>query len=388
MNSLVLPLSRGYNRAMIVAIEKIVSGGEGMGRIDGKVVFVPLSLPGEVHRVRPVQDKKGFLRAESVEILEQGEMRFPRREPFCPLYGLCGGCNLQHLAYGDQLEAKREIALDGLIRLGGFSERAGNPPPISLSPEKGYRNRAQFHRRGDNLGFLGRGSHDLVPLRTCPLLAGGINRFLEHHSLGDLPSRDRFTLFGMEEQCWTEGDGKDITLTLREREISFRAELFFQSNLTLFETLLGDVLDWGGEGETFMDLYSGVGVFAAFLEGKFARGVAVESSRGALAFARKNLIKTEFFEEPVERWASRNRKDAPDFIVVDPPRTGLSRSARETLLKLGSPRLAYVSCDPVTQARDLKELAGGGYRLADYRLYDFYPQTAHLESVAFLERSL
>lgn len=360
-----------------------------MGRLDGKIVFVPFALPGEVHKIRIVQEKKGFSRAESLEILEGESGGVLRREPFCPLYGTCGGCNMQHLSYEDQLKTKSALAYDSLKRLGGNGvvDSLSGEPEIVPSPEKAYRNRAQFHRRGDCLGFRSRNSHDLVPLESCPLLAGGINRFLGNHKIGSLPSLERFTLFGTEEEYWVEGVDRQIETELSGKRIRFSPELFFQSNLTLFPTLLDDVIRFAGEGERFLDLYSGVGVFSLFLEDHFKEGTAVESSRGALRFARGNLSKTDFYEEPVEKWVRKKSRKKLDFLVVDPPRTGLSRIARESVRALEPKRLCYVSCDPVTQSRDLKELVSGGFRLLDYRLYDFYPQTAHMEAVAFLERA-
>jgi 23S rRNA (uracil1939-C5)-methyltransferase len=381
---------RGTIVAMTVTIDKIVSGGDGMGRLDGKVVFVPFALPGEVHRVRPVQEKKSFIKAESEEILEVSSKAVPRKDSFCPLYARCGGCNLQHMPYEEQLKTKVSLALESLTRLGGDEVASffTKPPEISPSPETGYRNRAQFHRRGDCLGFHSRNSHELIPIDYCPLLSEGINNFLKEHKIGDLPSQERFTIFGTETQSWLEGCHNRIELSLMDRVFQFSPDLFFQSNLTLFPQLLEDVLNFAGEGDTFMDLYSGVGVFARFLEERFDRGTAVESSLGALKFARMNLSKTEFFEEPVEKWCRKSGGEPLDFLVVDPPRTGLSRTAREGVLAMKPAKFCYVSCDPVTQARDLKDLLSGGFRLQDYRLYDFYPQTSHMESVAFLEYSL
>ncbi len=359
-----------------------------MGRVDGKIVFVPLALPGETHRVTTISDKKGFVRAESEEILETAPSSVERAEPFCPLFGKCGGCNMQHLSYEAQLKAKVDMALDTLSRQGGenlagvFSEN----PIIHPSPDRGYRNRAQFHRRGDLAGFRARNSHELVPLSHCPLLTEGINHYIGRGRSGSFPSRERFTLLGDGENCWVEGIHRRAQIDLMGKKILLNPGLFFQSNLSLFPKLVEKVLAFAGDGETFIDLYSGVGVFAMFLEDRFEKGVAVESSRGALEYARMNLTKTDFYEEPVEKWVEKEARLTPDFLVVDPPRTGLSRTAREAVLALAPHRISYVSCDPVTQARDLKELTAGKYRLAGYELFDFYPHTSHMEGLAHLER--
>lgn len=360
-----------------------------MGRMeDGKVVFLPMSLPGETHRIKPVQEKRGYLKAESEMILEKADNGMARRTPFCRHFGYCGGCNLQHMTYEDQLKTKVDMVLDSMSRLGGEKVLASLPGdlPIFRGPEKNYRNRAQFHQKRGYLGFHQRNSHDLLPLDECPLLSGGINNFLKDYKNFYLPSRDRFTVFGTHDQFWVEGIHKSIEVDLLGKKLRFAPELFFQSNLAQFPKLLNDVIQFAGQGETFLDLYSGVGVFALFLEDRFSKGVAVESSRGALKFARTNLSKTNFYEESVEKWARKRAHDRLDFLVVDPPRTGLSQKAMETVIKLAPKKFCYVSCDPITQSRDLKFLLDKDFRLANYKLYDFYPQTSHMESVAFLEK--
>jgi 23S rRNA (uracil1939-C5)-methyltransferase len=357
-----------------------------MGRIQGKVVFIPMTLPGETHKIEVVQEKKGYSRGESLELLELTRQPYVRTAPFCPHYGICGGCNLQHISYEDQLSVKKEIAIDHYNRLGGitFARNSIKEPKIVRSPDKAYRNRIQLHFKEGKLGFKKRKSHNIVDIKNCPLLVKGINDYLEEERENDFDEK-RINIFGTQESSWVEGRDRKISLPVKNRLISFSPELFFQSNLTLLPALLDQVCQFAGQGEHFLDLYSGVGLFAAFLEDSFQSGTAVESARGALKFGKENLKKTEYYEKKVEDWAKRRQAMSLDFAVVDPPRTGLSRETVDLLGKLKPRRLAYVSCNPVTHGRDLKLLSERGFQLDLISLYDFYPHTSHLESLALLK---
>jgi 23S rRNA (uracil1939-C5)-methyltransferase len=173
---------------------------------------------------------------------------------------------------------------------------------------------------------------------------------------------------------------------LRGRELRLDAGVFFQSNGFMLEALIEDLIGVAGGADTSLpmaDLYCGVGIFAAFLGGLFPRSDLVEENPTAIALARENTrgLHAELFAQTVDRWAAGRRMDY-GFMVVDPPRQGLSPALRQALARRGPPTLAYVSCDAATLARDSGELVAGGYRLEQLRGYDFYPQTSHIESLA------
>lgn len=373
---------------MDVTIEKLVNGGDGMGYARDKAVFVPLALPGETHRIEIIQEKKRFIRGESLEMIDGGGSFFPRIEPTCPLFGRCGGCNLQHLSYDNQLQFKRDSAINDYFHLGGidFGKDGLALPNILPSREFGYRNRAQFHRKQTSVGFMKRRSRHVQNLSHCPLLADGLNEFLRKKKGKDLPEKERFILFGTEGRYWTEGIDGRVDIELMGKPVSFAPGLFFQSNLSMVEPVIRDIADFAGTGESLLDLYGGVGLFSLFLEDRFSRILVVESSRGAKKWGLINLKHGEYREITVEKWSKNlDWKDKIDFLVVDPPRSGLSSAAVNLLNRLKPKKMAYVSCNPVTQARDLKLLLSAGHRLRKITLYDFYPQTSHLESVALME---
>ncbi len=357
-----------------LSVERIVPGGEGLARHEGLAVFVPLSAPGDELTARVTEARPGFLRAEPLELLVPGPGRV---EPPCPYYGRCGGCDLQHLSYEAQLEAKLGLARDAWRRSGGLE---GVDFTIEASEPFGYRNRAQFHAcPGGFLGFSRRNSDEALPLTSCPVLAPTLRAWLE--ARGGAPGSGRFTAFGNGERVFVEGVDPVAEATVAGRTFRFDTGGFFQSNLALAAVLAPSVAE-GLEGESGADLYCGVGLFAAFLKGRCSRLTCVEQNASAVGHACANVGPgASFAATSLEAWTrSPQARRRYDFVVADPPRAGLSREVREWLAAARPGVVSYVSCDPVSLARDAGFLAAHGYEVEFARLYDFYPQTSHLES--------
>ena len=360
-----------------VLVEKIVPGGDGLIRVDGKVFFVPGVIDGEVVDICKISEGRKFSRGRVLKIRKASPKRI---EPKCPHYGLCGGCNLQHLGYEDQLKLKAAFVREHFQRLAGFNL----PDDFHFVPSSpwGYRNRVQFHRGTTGAGFKLRGSDEILSINHCPVLSETLNKFL---ASGVTPSLERENYFGDDRHWWSETGREKIEVMIEGLRIRFRADLFFQSNLTLLPDLLNFALD-DASGEHGMDLYCGVGLFSVFMKQKFDRITAIELNPEVESFYRENMADQnyEFSAQSLENWIRRirhNRTGKTDFILVDPPRTGLSAQARKFLIRMKARDLCYVSCDPVTQARDTKELLAAGYKLIDIRGFDFYPQTHHMETV-------
>lgn len=366
-------------------VEKLVSGGDGMVRQDGLVVFVPGALPGETieYTVGPV--KKGFARGVLRRVVAPSP---DRRTPPCPLYGRCGGCDLMHLSDEAQPRAKVLLVQEAFRRLGKKDIEA---PPITTGPAWGYRARLQLHKDSVSApaGFKARGSDKTIGIKACPVAAKGFAPLLA--SGGQELGVGRTNAFAVGDQAFVEGRDSRVTLEVSGRRLASSLDGFFQSNLVLLPALVAEVLaNLPDRGRRVLDLYGGSGLFGAFLADRFDTVVEVEQNGAALALARTNVVGPlhEFYESTLEAWVARQPARAKDLdaIVVDPPRTGLSPEVTGYLAQAPAPRLVYVSCNPDTLARDTRTLEASGWRLVELRLFDFYPQTAHVEAVARFDR--
>ena len=361
-----------------IDIEKIVAGGDGMGRLkNGKIIFIPYTAPGETVSVTCVSEKKGFYQALPEKILKSSP---ERRNPPCLYYYQCGGCNLQHIRYGEQLRIKKDLVTDIFTR----TAKTGLPGfDIVPSPsEFHYKNRMQFHN--DKYGKYGlkrkRGS-EIIPIENCMLAVPEINTC---HI--QIPADfDKISLFGYGNHLYTDSAEDDITIEVLDKTITTGPALFFQTNLALLPELVRFAVG-GLRGENVLDLYCGVGLFSAFLQENFYRGTGIEITSAAECYFRKNTNERfRFIGSSAEKSVSFLSSDEWDAAVIDPPRAGMSPYVRNVLASKKVKDLVYVSCDPVTQARDIRVFLEKGYELKEIKLFDFYPQTAHIESVVKLK---
>ncbi len=363
-------------------IVKLVAGGEGLGFLEGKAVFVPGVLPGERVRVRVAQRRRDFDRADLLEIVEASPHRV---SPLCRYAGVCGGCDWQHIAYEEQLRLKASVVTETMRRTGGI---AIEPPGIEPSAPWEARNRAQVHRDPQGrLGYMAARSARVVAVDSCPIVIPSLARIFQAEA-GHFEGLDRFTVFAAGEWVAVEGrdDARDLTARVCGRDFLFSVGCFFQSNLGMLERLVPWAVA-GLAGQAAADLYCGVGLFGSFMSDRFSRIIFVESRAMSLGYARRNAPGDahEFHPMAVEQWissgAARKRIDA---VVLDPPRAGLAAEVRDWLIACPPARVVYVSCNPVTLARDLRQLVAGGFVLDELRLFDLYPQTSHIEAVARL----
>ena len=392
----------GTGEFFTAPVERIAAGGDGVLHYRGRSLFMSFTAPGDLVVGQIAGGKSG--RAELVELTAASPHR---AVPACPLYGNCGGCSLQHLSYEAQIAEKGRILRDALIRIGGRTA----PPEIETvpSPPYEYRNRMQFHRtepersppfsrgkgKGRNhtpVGLMGRKSGTVVPLPDCPVADPLIRAALREGKLRPPPDRDRFTVYGRGETLLIEGERRRGKVFLLGRGLTLEGGVFFQGNGIMLEALIRDLIAVAGEGDTRLpmaDLYAGVGTFAVFLGEYFPRIDLLEENRDALALARENVPRGRYFAMTDDRWVKTISPELSPygFAVADPPRRGLSRAMGRWLSRRGPPVLAYVSCDPASLARDSRELTAGGYRLTALRLYDFYPQTAHIETLAVFKKN-
>lgn len=373
-------------------IERITSEGAGIGRCGGpdggKAVFVDCAAPGDRVLARVFEEKRGYARARLDKVVAPSHSRVAAP---CPYFGECGGCALQHLEYGAQLVQKRLLLADAFARIGGIPSL---PAMLSFSGVPyGYRNRMQFHRAKKNagVGLMRRSGKDVLTVGDCPIAEEGIRHALRSSALSVPPWLDRMRVFSRAGVFLSEGGAERGEIHAAGKKLKIDVAGFFQSNVDLLEILLSELLERARESADAgpgraLDLYCGVGTFAAFLVDFFPDIDMVELDKKAAALARENVkgSGTRLFALSDDDWAKRKEGAAEPyaFAVVDPPRVGLSPALRRWLAANPPRTLAYVSCDPATLARDAKELAAAGLELSALSLYDFYPQTPHIESLA------
>lgn len=378
-----------------VTVDQLVAGGDGLARFEGIPLFVPRAAPGDRLRVRLTERKPGYGRAEIVEILEPGP---GRRTPPCPFFDDCGGCDLQHLEDGLQVELKAEAVRETLVRIGGIELE--EPPEVVHGAPWGYRLRTQLRTRtnedgGVEVGYFRRASHDLVAVDQCPILVPELERLLltlPETLEGRAPKRLDLTA-GQDGAVTTapvvEGlPHGEVSWKVGEHDLTYDARVFFQTHGELLEPLVERAVgSW--EGETAFDLYAGVGLFTLPLAERYGRVTAVEGDRVATRFCRNNarrnrLQNVETVHQALESWIDELPEDA-DRVLVDPPRAGLHRHVTQTLYQRPPKRLTYVSCHPATLARDLKTLTKW-LDVEDVILFDLFPQTGHVEAVVQMVR--
>jgi 23S rRNA (uracil1939-C5)-methyltransferase len=339
--------------------------------------------------------KGGAPIARVIKILDPSPMR---RTPPCPLADRCGGCDWLHLTYQAQLEAKKEILNDCLTRLG----RLKDLPEIEVisTTEFAYRHRAQIKiSKEGKAGFFARNTNDVVPVASCPLLVPPLNTLL-----ADLAASRCTTPAGLTNLMVFSGDGEavassplipgrtaaSVLLTAGNKRFTVFANSFFQSNRPLLERFGSWPLQQVKEGDLCVDLYGGSGFFSLMLAERFKRILLIESvsaqvKQAAVNFAQNDCLHLTAREGTAERLTGIASGKSIDCLVVDPPRPGLTRTVRESIARFKPRQILYVSCNPSTQARDLGFLVNrGGYCLEKIASFDLYPNTHHIESMAFL----
>jgi 23S rRNA (uracil1939-C5)-methyltransferase len=430
---------------LILSIEKLVYGGDGLAHADGNTIFVPYVLPGEEVRATVKTKKKKLIWAELLEVNTPAKERSKAR---CPHFQKCGGCHYQHISPAEQLRLKKDILRETLSRLGGIAwdgaivEHAAEP--------YGYRNRAQWAVRGGlprALGYFLPESSVIVPIDECPvlspLLAHALVTMQDMTREGTLPA-------GIQEiEAFADSADEKIALNVAfekfpkpaaELTATFRRALpeieslllhdekkkrfelagpgyltheaggdkyrvghlsFFQVNRFLVEDLLKTVTG-NARGGTALDLYSGVGFFTLPLAKTFQKVVSVDANLAATRDLHANAefagVNVDSHNEHAEEFLNKTT-EKPEFVVLDPPRAGLGVKAAKQLAELGAQEIVYLSCDPATLARDLTVLTNSArkpkeisepsnrYEITEMHLFDLFPQTFHIETLVRLRRT-
>jgi len=374
-----------------LTIEKLVYGGEGLARLEGKVVLTPFVLPGEVVRVETDRAKNDLWRGRLLAVLQPSPARVT---PGCPYFQRCGGCQYQHIDYPFQLEQKREILREVLQRVGKIAF-TGEIGLISGEPWQ-YRNRVQLHIEDGAVGYFEQGSRKLCAIDHCPIASPKLNE-----TIGKIEPQRASTaleLFTNETDAQVNVIDRvprpelaalsslGVTTPVEYESLRVSRNSFFQVNRFLIDRLVQCALG-DARGEWAVDLYAGVGLFAVKLAERFGKVTAVESGGSAFRDLAHNFGHLDSTQAPVNANVEdylASLQETPDFVLADPPRAGLGKLVVRELLRIHAPRLTIVSCDPATLARDLQGLLAGNYSLQKITLVDLFPQTFHLEAVVEL----
>jgi tRNA/tmRNA/rRNA uracil-C5-methylase (TrmA/RlmC/RlmD family) len=364
-------------RTVDLKVKEVAFGGKGVGRDNGKAVFIPFTIEGERVSAKIVREKKQFAEAELVDLIEASPHRV---QPPYPYFGRCGGCSYQHINYEHQLAIKFRQVRDVLHRIGKLADVPMRPIIPSPSSYR-YRNRITVHAEDGVVGFFRRESHRLIDIESCPISCEEINR-----QLAELRAQP-----------------------VREGHYTLRAEagprVFSQTNDAVARALR-DLIDRlvPKNQELLIDAYCGAGFFSKALLGKFERVIGIDWDKFAIEAARENATEKESYvagnvDVELERLLHANAAEAAvsaadpgnlrvrtraptpkTTLILDPPATGLSSTVRKTIVDLAPAMLIYVSCNPATLARDLKEL-GDKFKIESVTPLDMFPQTAEIEVV-------
>ncbi|MBM4406141.1 MAG: 23S rRNA (uracil(1939)-C(5))-methyltransferase RlmD [Chloroflexi bacterium] len=381
-----------------LTIEEMAFMGEGLARHGDDLVYVANTIQGEEVIATLRWKSRRYLEAEVKEILKPSPHRVT---PPCRYYGECTGCQWQHIAYPHQLELKAKLVADQLRRVGGFTEAIVRPT-IGCEEPWAYRNHARFtvRRESGQLGFVHRSRHRFVRIDHCLIMEAGVNRLL-----GQLQERCGETTqlsirYGVKTDSFLiQPTLKSDKVTVPTGQKHYEEEMlgrrfrvaspsFFQVNVRQAERLIGvvrEALSLTGR-ETLVDAYAGVGTFAALLAPSARQVIAIEESSSAVADARLNIegLANVTLAEGKTEEVMAQMAERPDAVILDPPRTGCHKTTLDSLVRLQPPRVAYVSCDPESLARDLKVLCASGYELIEVQPVDMFPHTYHIEAVANL----
>ena len=399
-----------------VVIDRLDHQGRGIGFIDGKIVFVKNALPGESVKVRIVRENKKFYEGVVLEYYSKSDERVKVN---CPYYEFCGGCDIMHMNYDFQHNYKVNKVKD-IIRK--FVKDDINVVDISYDSQFNYRNKATFHVK-NGIGYFKEKTYDLIEIDKCLISSIEINNTLDILKQLDLSGIDKvivrssyydksvmviFECCGkVNENVLIESLKENVSSIYIKRDgykliygseyiidkigdlrFVISPDSFFQVNTPMAYKLYSKVLEYAGnlENSNVLDLYCGTGTIGLFVGGKSLVGVEINESAIHDANINKDLngVSARFICGDSGKELKKLDKSF-DVVIVDPPRSGLSELSINEVISVGANRVVYVSCDPVTLARDLnifKEF----YHIREISLFDMFPNTHHVESVCLLEK--
>ena len=402
---------------VLARVDSVAYGGYGVARIDGFVHFVPDTAPGDVVEIRPVSRKKRYGFSQLVRIIEPSPWRV---EPFCLYYGECGGCNLQHIEYSQQLEIKKNIILDQLARVG----------KIPVVPEPGIqgsetkRIRMRFQVRDGVVGLFKRKTHSVCPIHHCGVASETVNAILQRLqafefkepltrngkitvlaspsealisiTLPDQEARRLYNDLGEHVKgCTILARNKRLVLGKAYLDIDMLglqfavpADSFWQVNPEINEIMVKQICDFMQGANRVLDIYCGCGNMTLPLSRVCKEVIGIEKNTSSIEAAHHSLSRAGIGNvEFVSSDAAEAELGTMDGLVLDPPRLGLQGPLLEKIENSRPRKIAYVSCNPSTLARDLQRMIEMGYSIRSVQLLDMFPHTHHIESLTLMQYS-
>lgn len=382
-----------------IEIESVAFGGEGVGRVDNFVVFVPFAAPGDELEIEIVQRKKNFARGRILNISSPSKTRV---DPLCRYYENCGGCCYQHIKYESQLAIKKKQVIDAFEKIGGIAA----PPvrEIIASPQMyHYRGKAKLHAlknaNGMQFGFMDVSGGKVVDIERCEIADETINekiRALRASQAKAPGAEDKHTIWSGKSLSGKERK-ETIARVVKSKEFLVPREGFFQANLYLTDKLVDEVCAAvkNEKISTLIDAYCGGGLFSVFLSPYVENIIGIEQDAASVDCAKINASKSgaknvNFLQGDVEEilpgeFLSPEHKT--DMVLLDPPRVGCSPAVLKSICSMMPRKIIYISCNPATQARDMKYLREQGYKLQSLQPLDMFPQTQHTEVIGILDVS-
>lgn len=399
---------------MEVVIEKMNHQAMGIAKINGKVVFIPKVIVGDIVDIDIVKEYKNYSIGKVNKIIKNGSKRV---DVLCPYYDICGGCSISAYTYHDELEYKVNNVIDIFKR----NEIDIKPNIIKSDNRYGYRNKITLQVSNGIIGLYEEDSNTIVDVDKCLLVGDKLNEIIDIikrninvNKCNKIVIRD--TYYGIMIIFYGSVNNKEVIKYLGNKVVSIYTydnkykciygekylyemigeykyrispDSFFQVNSRTVNKLYNKVVEYAIENEkkdNLVDLYCGTGTIGIYLSKYFNNIIGIELNKQAVEDAKENakingVNNIEFYAGDVGKIINDQIK--ADVIVVDPPRSGLDKRTKDILLKIKANKIVYVSCNPLTLARDIKEL-DSGYKLGDITLVDMFPNTHHVESVCVL----
>lgn len=392
---------------MIVKIDKLSHDFRGIARINEKVVFVSDTLPNEVANIKIVSEKKNYCIGKVINVITNSDDRV---DSICPYFDRCGGCSTGYIDYSKSLTYKREIFKDIIKKYANYDV---NPEIISNYKDYGYRNKISLKLFNGKLALSEEDSKNLVNIDKCYLVNDNINNVISSLNNINLDGLNEVIIRGTDDimvilygtinkyliidslkdkvKSIVLNDvtiyGSDyIFIDVNNYKYAIYPKSFFQVNTDMISKLYDKVLEYAGKGENLLDLYCGAGTIGIYLAKNFnsVRGIEINESAVLSANLNKKINNINNISFECKK-ASDISNIYEDIVVVDPPRSGLDKNTVNILLSNNINKIIYVSCNPITLARDLNVLKDK-YELKDMTLFDMFPNTRHVETVCVLER--